>query len=167
MISNERWNEMIELFKKKEINLYAPVNGHMIRLEEVSDHVFASHMMGDGVAFKLEDNTVCAPCDGKVTFIPETLHAFGMKAYNGAEILVHIGLDTVNLKGQGFQKLVNQGDRVRKGTPIIRLNITFMKEKKLDLTTPMVITNSTDYDLTVVSYGQVRKGESQIICLRK
>lgn len=158
---------MLGLFNKKEIVLYSPVNGQMMQLEEVSDQVFASHMMGDGVAFQVEGDTVYAPCDGKVTFIAHTLHAFGMKTRNDAEILVHIGLDTVNLKGQGFQKLVEEGEKVKKGTPIIQFDKAYMKERELDLTTPMVITNSSDYNLNLISCGIVKKGESQVMILNK
>lgn len=159
---------MFKLLKrKKEIHLYAPVDGHMISLEEVPDKVFASRMIGEGIAFEVDSSVVCAPCDGEITFIPTTLHAFGIKAYNGAEILVHIGLDTVNFHGEGFQKLVNRGDKVVKGASIIEINQLFMKEKQANLITPMVITNSSHYNIEMKFHQQVKSGESEVIFCQK
>lgn len=160
---------MLKLLKrKKEIHLYAPVDGHMINLEDVPDKVFASRMIGEGIAFELDSDVVCAPCDGEITFIPTTLHAFGIKAHNGAEILVHIGLDTVNFQGEGFQRLVSQGDKVVKGTPIIEIDQMFMKEKNANLITPMVITNSSAFNVEVRPLQQVSVGETEVIfCLKK
>lgn len=160
---------MLKLLKKrKEIHLYAPVDGHTIALGDVPDKVFASHMLGEGIAFQLDNNVVCAPCDGEITFIPSTLHAFGIKAHNGAEILVHIGLDTVNLKGKGFQKCVCQGDKVVSGTPIIEIDQMLMKEKNTNLITPMVITNSSSFNIEVKANQQVKAGKTEVIfCLKK
>lgn len=138
-------------FKKKkdmDMNIYAPVNGTCISIEEVKDPVFSSRMMGDGVAFRLTDDTVYAPCDGTIVMIANTKHAFGIQADNKAEVLVHIGLDTVNLNGEGLQVLLPQGTRVRKGDAIIRIDMEFMKENNMDLTTPMIITNGKDVTLT-------------------
>lgn len=157
---------MFGFLKKKEIdnNVYAPVNGTCIPLEEVKDKVFASKMMGDGVGFILDDNTVYAPCDGKIMMIATTKHAFGLQADNGLEVLVHIGLDTVNLNGEGLTALKNQGDSVLKGEPIIRIDREFMKQKEIDLTTPMIITNCNDYALTITSIGdKVSVGKEIII----
>lgn len=114
---------MFKLFKKTDdiCKLFAPVNGKTIALENVPDKVFASKMMGDGIGFEYEGNTIYAPCDGKITLVANTLHAVGITSENGAEILIHIGLDTVSLNGKGFKKLINQGDKVKKGTPLIEI----------------------------------------------
>ena len=97
-------------FLKKEKNtvktLTAPVDGKVIDLSEVDDPVFAQKMMGEGIAIIPEGNIVAAPADGTIVLIPETRHAFGMKLADGLELLVHIGLDTVNLGGEGFSALV-------------------------------------------------------------
>ena len=90
----------------KKNNLVAPVNGKIIPIEEVPDPVFAQKMMGEGIAIIPKDSSFVAPADGTITLISETKHAFGMTLDNGMELLVHIGLETVNLKGEGFNTLV-------------------------------------------------------------
>lgn len=159
---------MFSIFKKKEIVLNAPVNGKLIALEDTDDEVFNRKMMGEGVAFILEEDILCAPCDGKITLIPATLHAFGMTTRNEAEILIHIGLDTVELQGRGFEKLVDQGTNVKKGTPIVKVDRKFMQEQGIDLTTPMVITNSADFQIEITeSFGSITKEQAVIRCIKK
>ena len=156
---------MFSLFKRKEpVILYAPITGKSIALESVQDQMFAKKMLGDGVAFIPITDTICAPCDGKITMIANTCHAIGILADNGAEILIHIGLDTVNLKGKGFKVLINNGDKVKKGTPLIQIDITFMIEQGIDLTTPMVITNTSAFSMTIEeAQSHVIIGESKVI----
>lgn len=159
---------MLNIFKKKSVLLFAPVNGKMIPIEEVSDEVFRSKMMGDGVAFILEDDTICAPCDGKVSMIPTTLHAFGMTTKNQTEILIHIGLDTVDLQGAGFEKLVDQGSDVKQGTPILKVDLEFMQRKGIDLTTPMVVTNSSERHVELrCAFGDISRDQIVIDCTKK
>lgn len=159
---------MLGMFKKKKVALYSPVNGKMISIEETSDEVFSSKMMGEGVAFVLEDRWICAPCDGRVSMIPATLHAFGITTANQAEVLVHVGLDTVDLDGEGFEQLVAQGDSVKKGTPILKVDLDFMKDQGIDLTTPMVVTNSSDYKIDFqAGFGPITKDQSIIECTKK
>lgn len=157
---------MFKFLKKKEIdnNIYAPINGTCIPIEEVKDKVFASKMMGDGVGFIVDDDTVYAPCDGTIVMIAATKHAFGIQADNGLEILVHIGLDTVNLNGEGLTALKSQGEHVNKGEVMIRIDRSLMAEKEIDLTTPMIVTNGNDYTLTIKGIGdKVSVGENVII----
>lgn len=130
------------LKKEKELEIYSPVKGTMIPLETVNDQVFATKMMGDGVAFVLSDDVISAPCDGSITLIPETFHAIGFTTDLGAEILIHVGLDTVNLAGEGFEQLATVGTKVKKGTPVLKVDRTALENKGIDLTTPMIITNS-------------------------
>ena len=146
----ERRYLMLSFLKReKEIILYAPVDGESISLDAVEDKMFAEKMMGDGIAFSYNGNTVCAPCDGTIIMIASTLHAFGIKAENGAEILIHIGMDTVALEGKGFKKLVDVNKKVKKGTPIIALDRTVFTSMGMDMTTPMVITNGDEYSFTI------------------
>ena len=157
---------MLNIFKGKNTdnNLYAPVDGETVALEKVPDPVFSEKMMGDGIAFTFEGDTVCAPCDGTISLIADTKHAFGITSDNKAEVLIHIGFDTVNLQGEGFSKLVEQGDKVKKGTPIIRVDRALMKDKGIDLTTPMVVTNSSDCTMQIEDAGKsVRVGEDAVI----
>lgn len=157
---------MFKFFKKKEIdkNLYAPVNGKCIALQEVKDQVFASGMMGEGVAFEPDDEVICAPCDGMLVMVANTKHAFGMQADNGLEILIHIGLDTVNLNGEGLTVLKKKGDMLKKGEPVIKIDFAFMKQKNIDVTTPMIVTNGNDCTLTFTHIGdKVLAGEDTVI----
>lgn len=159
---------MFNLFRKKNLdnNLYSPVDGYCIDIDKVKDKVFATKMMGDGVAFVLESDTICAPCDGKIIMIAETKHAIAIKADNGAEILIHVGLDTVNLQGEGFELLIQQDSAVKKGTPILKVDRNLILEKNMDLTTPMIITNSTDFKLSKFSLEEkVNINKSFVISL--
>ncbi|WP_448909225.1 PTS sugar transporter subunit IIA [Holdemanella biformis] len=160
---------MFKLFKKTDdiCKLFAPVNGKTIALENVPDKVFASKMMGDGIGFEYEGNTIYAPCDGKITLVANTLHAVGITSENGAEILIHIGLDTVSLNGKGFKKLINQGDKVKKGTPLIEIDRQFMKEQDINLITPMVVTNVANYEINVIDEGKDVTTEEEVISCKK
>lgn len=160
---------MFKLFKKTDdiCKLFAPVNGKTIALENVPDKVFASKMMGDGMGFEYEGNTIYAPCDGKITLVANTLHAVGITSEKGAEILIHIGLDTVSLNGKGFKKLINQGDKVKKGTPLIEIDRQFMKEQNINLITPMVVTNAANYEINVIDEGKDVTTEEEVISCKK
>lgn len=160
---------MLNIFKKrvKEVNLVAPVDGEAVELSKVPDKVFASGMMGDGIAFDYKGNIVSAPCDGKITTIPDSLHAFGITADNGAEILVHIGMDTVNLQGKGFQKLVNTGDKVKAGTPIIKFDRDTIESEGYNLITPLLVTNSKDYTVEVSTNKSVKAGETIVVSVKE
>lgn len=145
---------MFVFFRKKKISeLYSPVIGKSIELEEVKDKVFSSKMMGDGLAFKLEENIIYSPCDAQVKLIPSSKHAVGLEA-NGLDILIHIGLDTVNLNGEGFKQLVSVGDVIKQGDPLLQIDIEFMKQKNIDLTTPMIIT-SKEHILSIAEPSNV------------
>lgn len=124
-------------------------------------------MMGDGIGFEYEGNTIYAPCDGKITLVANTLHAVGITSENGAEILIHIGLDTVSLNGKGFKKLINQGDKVKKGTPLIEIDRQFMKEQDINLITPMVVTNAANYEINVIDEGKDVTTEEEVISCKK
>ena len=158
-------------FKKNKAQddpvLCAPVTGKMIKLEDVPDPVFSSGPMGKGAGFQPADGTVCAPCDGKIVMLAETLHAFGMETTDGAEILVHIGLDTVDLNGEGFTKLASEGKKVRRGTPVISVDLDLMKEKGIVMTTPMVVTNTDGFDLQIHDCTDVIAGQTEVITCKK
>lgn len=161
-----RRDEMLGFLKKdkKGVILYAPVDGNSISLDTVPDKIFAEKMMGDGIAFSYDGNMVCSPCDGTVIMIADTLHAFGIKAENGAEIMIHIGMDTVALEGRGFKKLVDVNEKVKKGTPIIELDRTVLVKSGVDLTTPMILLNGDDYSFTVKEpINGLKSGEDEVI----
>lgn len=129
-------------FLSKTNVLKAPVSGKVIDLKEVPDQVFAEKMAGDGAAIESIGDIIVSPADGKLTFIFKTNHAFGLNLDNGAEILVHIGLDTVELKGEGFTRLAEEGINVKAGDPIIKLDRELITSKGYSLITPVLITNA-------------------------
>lgn len=142
---------MLNLFKKtKEVKVNAPAKGTLCKLSEVKDTMFAQKLLGDGIAVLPSDGKICAPCDGELTMIANTAHAFGITTNHGAELLIHVGLDTVNLNGEGFEVLAKVNQKVKAGDPILKVNLTFMKEKEIDLTIPVVLTNGADFTLTIL-----------------
>lgn len=131
---------MFDVFKKNN-SVIAPICGKVLDLSQVPDDVFASKLAGDGVAIECSDDTIVSPVEGTLSLIFKTNHAFGITVDNGIELLVHIGIDTVNLKGEGFERLAKEGGRVKVGDPIIRINRDFIKEKGYSLISPVLITN--------------------------
>lgn len=133
---------MLNLFKKdKEIFIRTPVDGEIMDIVEVNDPAFSSKMVGDGIAVNPINNIIKAPCDGKINLIFSTKHAFCLTTEEGIEILVHIGVDTVDLNGEGFKKLVENETDVKKGQGIIEIDLDYLKSCKKDITTMIVITN--------------------------
>lgn len=138
-------------FKKKEkmeenkSELKAYISGKVIPITEVADPVFSSKALGDGIAIIPEGNTVFAPCDGTVSMIADTGHAVGITADNGAEILIHIGLDTVSLNGEGFRVMIKQEKKVKAGDPLIKFDKEFIEEKGLTSSCILIVTNANDF----------------------
>ncbi|MBS4803466.1 MAG: PTS glucose transporter subunit IIA [Clostridium sp.] len=153
-----------EVVVAKANTLVAPVSGKAMPLSEVPDPVFAEKLAGDGAAIMAEGNTIVAPADGEVTLIFKTKHAFAMTLENGLEILVHIGLETVSLDGEGFEQLVEQGTKVKAGTPLIKINREFILSKGLSLATPVLITNvDATKSISAVETGNVVAGETALV----
>lgn len=149
-----------DIFSKNKMVFVSPVKGKCIPIEEVKDSVFASKVMGDGFAVEPSGDLVVSPADGEIVMIPDTRHAVGIKTKNDVEILVHIGVDTVDLKGKGFQTLISVGSRVKAGTPLIRFDAGFMKENNIDMTTMVVFTSGYDREVSLNCYGrEVDAGE--------
>lgn len=128
-------------FRKTKVQLMAPVTGSLIPLEQVKDQAFAQKMLGDGVAFLPEKGELVAPCDGVVSYVPDTAHAIALTEEHGLEILLHIGLNTVEQQGRGFQARVKTGDRVKAGQVLLNFDLEALKARGCDLSTPLVITN--------------------------
>lgn len=127
--------------EKEEKELKAILDGSVVPLEEVSDEVFSRKIMGDGVAIEPSSSVVCAPADGEITVVmEETGHACGMKLKNGLEILIHVGIDTVSMGGDGFELLVKEGDMVKRGTPLIRFDKEKIKAAGHPCTTMLIVT---------------------------
>lgn len=147
------WN----LFKKKapkKVELVAVVEGTVVALENVSDPIFSQKMMGDGIAIIPNGDVVVAPCDGEITVLPDSRHAFGMKNANGLEILVHVGIDTVNLKGEGFIAEKKVGSKVKAGEPVLRFDKEKIEAQGIDCMTMVIILNHDQYHLKSVPVNQ-------------
>lgn len=129
-------------FLRKNYEILAPISGQVIDLSKVQDRVFATKMAGDGVAIIADGNVVYAPADGVVSLIFDSNHAIGMILDNGIELLIHLGIDTVELKGEGFTRLIEEGKRVKAGEPILKIDKKFITEKGYSLITPVLITNT-------------------------
>ena len=154
---------MFNIFKKDKKNLVAVVSGTVIKLEQVNDEVFSSGMMGKGIAIQPSDGNFVAPGQGEITLIPESKHAVGMKLSSGMEILIHIGLDTVMMKGQGFEPLVQVGQKVKAGDPIMKVDLEFFKGQNIDVVTPVIILNGENFQLTLLDKPQIcSAGETKI-----
>ena len=162
---------MFGLFKKKKeenqdnsLRLVAPVNGKSLPLSEVPDPVFAQKMAGDGLAMDPDDDIIVAPADGELTLVFNTKHAFAMTLDNGIELLVHIGIETVSLNGEGFEQLVEAGTKVKAGTPIIKIDRDFILGKGLSLATPVLITNvDAAKSINAVESGSVTAGKDVVL----
>lgn len=130
---------MFGLFKK-DIVILSPANGQCVDLSQVPDEVFSKKMMGDGVALRPSDGLFVAPADGELTMLFRTGHAYGMKIGKDVEILVHIGVDTVKLNGEGFKLVAEQGQTVKAGDPIVQVDLDRISALGYDLITPVILT---------------------------
>lgn len=138
-------NIEIEAGSKDTKKVYSPMNGQLVSLDDVHDNVFSSKMMGEGVAIKPTDGKIYAPFDAKVVTVFPTKHAIGLKSDSGIELMIHIGLDTVELKGKPFTQHVAVGDQVKKGQLLMDADLDAIKKAGYDITTPLIITNTKDY----------------------
>lgn len=140
-----------ELKTVKQEILSSPISGQVIKLEEVPDQVFASGAMGKGLAVEPNEGAVFAPAKAEVSLVFPTGHAIGLKTENGAEILIHIGMDTVSLEGKGFKTLVAVGDTVEAGQKLVEFDLKAVREAGLPATSPVLITNSSDFETVLTT----------------
>lgn len=149
-------------------SLVAPVTGEVVALDQVPDEAFASKAVGDGLAIRPTDKTVVAPADGTIVKIFNTNHAFCLETDKGAEIVVHMGIDTVALNGQGFKRLVEEGAEVKAGQPILELDLEFLNANARSMISPVVVSNSDDYaGLTALATGSVVAGQTKLFEIQK
>ncbi|WNF21397.1 PTS glucose transporter subunit IIA [Mesobacillus jeotgali] len=148
----------------KTIQLLAPMTGKAVSLSSVPDPVFSEKMMGDGVAIEPSEGVVVSPVEGEILQVFPTKHAVGIRAKNGAELLIHIGLETVSLKGEGFETHVTQGDKVKEGDKLVTFDLSVISEKAKSTVTPVIITNTDQAaELKVLTEGNVEKGITPIL----
>lgn len=159
--------QMLKLFsKRKKHKLLAPITGEIIELSQVPDEVFANKMVGDGIAIRPTENEVLSPCDGKVVQLFPTNHAIGIETKEGIEVLIHIGIDTVSLKGNGFKSFVTQGDHVRTGDKLIEVDLAYIEKNATSTITPIIITNMDKIKEFKNFNGFVKKGIDKIMELK-
>jgi phosphoenolpyruvate-protein phosphotransferase len=143
----------------KELTLSAPLSGPVLTLAKVPDAVFASGAMGDGIAIDPLNDTLYSPCAGVIIHVARTGHALTVRADNGAEILLHLGLDTVELKGEGFSMLVKEGGRVTSGQPLLRYDLDKIGQQCKSLVSLLILTNSQDFQVRPITLKAVKVGE--------
>lgn len=150
----------LEDYLSEKIVLYSPMDGIVSSIEKVPDEGFAGKMMGDGVAIVPTGEYVFAPADGEVTFIFDTKHAIGFKTKDGVNVLIHLGIDTVKLKGKGFEVLVKEGQRVKKGDTLMKMDLNYIKEHALSIISPVICTElSPNQKIVGFTEGNIKVGE--------
>ena len=135
---------MFKIFKRKVREIASPCDGEIVSLDKVNDEVFSTLMVGDGLAIKPINGNFTSPIDGVVSKIFSTNHAYSIKNDKDLEVLVHIGLDTVDLSGNGFTRVANEGDSVKMGDTIIKADLNYIKSQNKDTITPIIITENSD-----------------------
>ncbi|MGL4694497.1 beta-glucoside-specific PTS transporter subunit IIABC [Enterococcus larvae] len=152
---------------EQKIVLASPISGDILPLSEVKDDVFASGAMGKGLAIRPNDGSVYAPVDGEITTIFPTGHAIGITSKDGIELLIHIGMDTVELNGEGFETFVKTGDKITKGDLLVKFDAALITEKGYSVETPIVVTNSNDFlDVLDLSQENVLHGEDFLVVIK-
>lgn len=159
----EEVNQQIEEVNPKTLqnetmsneSITLPIKGELIPITEVPDQVFAGKMMGDGFAIIPEEGLVVSPVNGKIINVFPTKHAIGIQSDGGREILIHIGIDTVNLKGEGFETLIHEGDTVEVGQSLLKVDLPYIEENATSTITPIVFTNLAENEQVIIENGKV------------
>ncbi len=147
----------------KVFEIVAPLSGEIVAIERVPSVVFAEKMVGDGIAIQPTGNKMVAPCDGKISKIFETNHAFSIESDSGIELFVHFGIGTVDLKGAGFTRVIQEGQHVKAGETIIEFDLKFLTEKVKSVLTPVVIANMEDIKELQKMSGTVEAGSDAVL----
>lgn len=158
---------MFRFFRKnKSIEIVSPVTGKIIPIEEVPDQVFSEKMIGDGLAIDPKEGRVLSPIDGEVVTIFPTNHAIGLVSKEGLEILIHIGIDTVELNGVGFTRIIEKDSKVKKGDLLVEFDIDLIKEKGKSPITPVIISNMDKVkNIDKIDSGEAVGGETVIFTI--
>ncbi|AGB41400.1 PTS system, glucose subfamily, IIA component [Halobacteroides halobius DSM 5150] len=157
---------MFNLFgnSTKEITLKAPLTGEVVDLSEVPDDVFANKVVGDGLAIKPAKGKLVAPVAGTVKQVFPTKHAVGIETPEGVELLMHIGINTVELNGEGFERLIDEGAKVKPGDELIKFDIDYISENATAVVTPILITNMDDIeDIELANVTDITAGQDEIL----
>ena len=151
---------------KKQRCLYAVCDGRSTKLSEVPDEALGGGMLGQGFAVEPEDGRFCSPVDGRVESVAETGHAYTICTEDGLDVLVHIGVDTVRLHGEGFEPLVRQGQSVRAGTPLARVDLELLRSRGLPAITAVLVTNPEKIEDTDYRFGSTAGGKDAVMRFR-
>lgn len=157
-------------FKKKNkmmmVDFFSPIRGEVISLSVVPDPVFAQKMMGDGLGFIPKDGKVVSPVNGKVARIFPTKHAIAIQTENDLEVLIHVGLDTIELNGKGYEVFVCEGQPIKVGDPLMKVDLELLEKNNKEIVTPMTITNSEEKVDQIVyrENGEIHRGEYVFKC---
>ena len=144
----------------------APLTGEIIPIEEVPDPIFANKIVGDGIAINPTSIFIDAPCDGDISKIFETNHAFSMETLFGVELFVHFGIDTVQLKGKGFRRIAREGEKIKLGDPVIAVDLIFLKKKAKSVITSIIISNMDDVSYLKKFSGSVISGKDDLLFVK-
>ncbi len=153
--------------KQKEMSVYAPMDGIAVKLDSVPDEAFSERILGDGAAVIPENGNIYSPVDGEIIDITDSKHAFCITANDGTELLLHVGIDTVNLKGEGFDVKISSGDKVKAGQKIAEVDLEFLRKNKLKTETPVVLTEAENYKIIQVHEGKVSGGRDILFLYKK
>ena len=155
---------IFDIFKKSKQEdkkgIVSLTNGELLDITKVPDEVFSTKMMGDGFAIKSNDGVIVSPVDGKIGVVFETKHAIIIESTEGKEILIHLGIDTVNLKGEGFEVFVNVGDEVKAGDRLVKMDVEFIEANAKSSISPVIFTNLESNESIKVIEGPVSVGEA-------
>ncbi|MGC6359449.1 PTS glucose transporter subunit IIA [Bisgaard Taxon 45] len=153
--------------KAVEVEIFAPLSGEIVNIEDVPDVVFSEKIVGDGIAIRPTGNKIVAPVDGVIGKIFETNHAFSMESKEGVELFVHFGIDTVELKGEGFKRIAQEGQTVKRGETVIEFDLSLLEAKAKSVLTPVVISNMDEISHIDKKTSEVIAGESVVLVLKK
>lgn len=149
----------------KKIEIFAPVSGEIVNIEDVPDVVFSKKIVGDGIAIKPSGNKIVSPLNGTIGKILDSKHAFSILSEDGVELFVHFGIDTIKLKGEGFKKIAQDNQKVKIGDNIILFDLNILEKKARSILTPVVISNMEKFKTIEKSSGSIIAGETIIMSL--
>jgi len=149
---------MFGLFKSKKIEIFSPLGGEVVDIENVPDEVFSKKLVGDGVAIIPSSSVAVSPIKGVISRIFPTKHAFSIKG-DRVEVMVHIGLDTVSLQGEGFEALAKEGDKVEIGTPIIKVDKEYLISQGKEIITPIIVSSQKDIKIKKINSTTIKEAE--------
>lgn len=158
---------MFGLGKKKKEMIGAPIEGEVVPISRVNDPTFSQEIVGKGVAIIPMAGRVTAPTNGRIEMVFDTKHAITMKTEEGAELLIHVGIDTVTLKGEGFEAFVEAGQEVKAGQKLLEFDIETIKKAGLDPISPVVVCNPFNYKKILQHTGRIVKMQNEILTLVK